>query len=127
MWNMSIKDLWDNVYWQTCTSSNCLPIQSVKMRCVNYLRRFVQDQAKQDLKIDRAKTAGQIHRNAALCRAVDILTQDSANANLKIGIIWQKYVKRDKAREVKRNGVTAFRKMKDNSKGVFDTPFAGVV
>ena len=80
----------------------------------------VQDPHGNVLKIDRAKSAGQLQRNSALTRASDSLKK--ANSTKEVKIIWQKDDRNDKGREViVGNEIVFHQEIDDRS---FVTPFS---
>ena len=83
----------------------------------------VQDPNGNVLKIDRAKSAGQLQRNSALTRASDSLKK--ANSTKEVKIIWQKDDRNDKGREVTVGNDVAFRQEIDDVLGSFVSPFSG--
>ena len=80
--------------------------------------------ALQELKVDRAKTAMQRQRNAALRKAEEMLKKNSTFKNKNIEIVWKKADPKDKAREVLVGGETAFRQTIDDVSGFCVPPFS---
>ena len=77
------------------------------------------DNSRNELKIDRAKTAFQLGRNSVLRRAADVLKKDARCKNKEIQVEWRLKDSKDKAREVQVDGVTAFRQLVDEPSGCF--------
>ena len=85
----------------------------------------LQDQNRAELKIDRAKSASQLSRNAFLRKAMDDLKK--SNSSETVEIVWLKGDRTDKSRDVTVGGVPAFRQETDDLKGIFLAPFRGTV
>ena len=77
------------------------------------------DLSRNELKIDRAKTALQLSRNSVLRRAADVLKKDARCKNQDVQIEWLLKDSKDKAREIHVDGVPAFRQLIDDSSGSF--------
>ena len=77
------------------------------------------DLSRNELKIDRAKTALQLSRNSVLRRAADVLKKDARCKNQDVQIEWLLKDSKDKAREIHVDGMPAFRQLIDDSSGNF--------
>ena len=84
------------------------------------------DSAAGDLKIDRAKTKFQIHRNNFLRKAEETLRKQNENKNKRIEIIWKKDETGNKDREVLVDGIPAFRQKISDFQGDFLSPFSNL-
>ena len=103
-----------------------LPSNAAREAAVRSLSDYaVQDLNGHVLKIDRAKTAGQIQRDSALMRASDSLKK--GNPNKEVKIIWQKDDRNDKGREETVGNDVAFRQEIDDVLGSFVSPFSGTI
>ena len=72
-------------------------------------KQAVKDDVNRELKVDRARTAGQLQRNTALREASDRLKADAKNKGKEVTIVWKRENDpSDKAREVHVGGILAF-------------------
>ena len=84
------------------------------------------DLTRNELKIDRAKTASQLARNSALRRASDVLKKDTRCSSKEVTIEWLLDDRANKNREVRVGGVPAFVQSKNDSTGIFLPPFSNL-
>ena len=99
-----------------------VPFQSNSLREIVFKKvqnKPFYDLSRNELKIDRAKTALQLSRNSVLRRAADVLKKDARCKNKEIKIEWRLKDSKDKAREVQVDGVTVFRQLVDEPSGCF--------
>ena len=82
------------------------------------------DLSRNELTIDRAKTASQLARNSALRRASDILKKDPRCTGKSVEIMWRMTDLKNKSREVQVEGVPVFQQGLDDPSGIFVGIFA---
>ena len=82
--------------------------------------------SRNELKVDRAKSASQLARNSVLRRVSDALKKDTRCALKEVSIEWILEDRSNKNREVRVGGIPAFVQTASDSIGQFQAPFVGL-